>query len=60
MRNPIIMSRIARTLSYISVFTIGLYASSQFKFSQEIEPYRWAMTFLCFVFFLGMEKSYKR
>jgi hypothetical protein len=30
--------------SYIGVFTLGLYASSDFKFNSPIESYRWGIT----------------
>ena len=38
-----------RALSYISAFTLGLYASSHFKFNTPIEPHRWAITSLVFI-----------
>lgn len=30
--------------SYIGVFTLGLYASSHYKFNAPIESYRWGIT----------------
>lgn len=35
-----------------SAFTLGLYASSQFKFQIPIEPHRWAIMSFFFVFSL--------
>jgi hypothetical protein len=43
------MKLVFKTLSYTGMFTLGLYASSQFKFNTPIEPHRWAITSLVFV-----------
>ena len=48
---------IFKALSYAAAFTLGLYASSQFKFSQPIEWYRWVITILCFVLFITPSKN---
>ena len=37
----------------LSCFTLGLYASSQFKFDIPIEPHRWLTTILIGLIFLG-------
>jgi len=50
---------VPKILSYVSVFTLGLYAASQFKFAHQIELHRWVITFLCFVFFLMIEQKSK-
>jgi hypothetical protein len=39
-------------LSYLSMFMIGAYATSQFKFDTPIEGYRWMMTGFFFLFFV--------
>ena len=39
-------------LSYISMFMIGAYATSQFKFDTPIEDYRWMITSFFFGFFV--------
>jgi len=36
----------------ISMFILGLYASSQFKFGVPIEAYRWVLTSMFGLFFL--------
>jgi len=39
-------------LSYLSMFMIGAYFTSQFKFDTPIEGYRWMMTGFFFLFFV--------
>ena len=41
-----------RVMSYISIFTLGLYASSEFRFNTSIELHRWVITSFFFLFFL--------
>ena len=49
--------QIFKTLSYISMFTLGLYASSQFRFGQQIEMHRWFITAFCFVLCIKLSKN---
>ena len=39
-------------LSYLSMFLLGGYFTSQFKFDTPIEDYRWIMTSFFFLFFV--------
>jgi len=39
-------------LALLACFTIGLYASSEFRFGVPVEPHRWIMTTLFGIFFL--------
>jgi hypothetical protein len=39
-------------LSYLPMFLLGGYFTSQFKFDTPIEGYRWGMTSLIFLFFV--------
>jgi hypothetical protein len=42
---------LSAVLSYLSMFMIGAYAASQFKFNTPIEDYRWVITSFFFGFF---------
>ena len=39
-------------LSYLSMFLLGGYFTSQFKFDTPIEDYRWIITSFFFLFFV--------
>ena len=41
-------------LAMLSCFTIGLYASSTFRYNEPIELHRWIMTSLFGLMFLGL------
>jgi len=46
------MKKILYTIgSYLSMFMIGAYTTSQFKFNTPIEDYRWVITSFFFAFF---------
>ncbi len=40
-------------LAMVSCFTIGLYSASEFKYNNPIEMYRWIMTSMSGLVFLG-------
>jgi len=44
-------------MSYVFAFTLGIYASSQFRFNHPIELHRWVITSLFFLFFLTIKKD---
>lgn len=43
------MKILLKILSYVNAFELGIYATSQFKFNEPIEPHRWAITSLVFI-----------
>ena len=43
------MKTFFKILSYVYAFRLGMYATSQFKFFEPIEPHRWAITSLVFI-----------
>lgn len=43
-------------MSYVFMFTIGIYTASQFKFDTPIELHRWAITSFFFVVSLVSSK----
>ncbi len=43
-----------KLLSYTSAFMLGAYATSEFKFNQPVESYRWVIGVFFFVFFVAM------
>lgn len=45
--------RFFRLLSYLSVYTLGLYVATE-KYYGPIETYRWVTTFICFYMFLTL------
>lgn len=51
--------QIFKTLSYISMFTLGLYASSQFKHGEPVADYRWLITLFCFITFIILSSKNK-
>lgn len=53
------MKYIYRIASYLGVFTLALYSSSQFKFGEPVELARWIITgFFCLIFIvLGWAKD---
>ena len=57
MKKPLTLKRnekryIVAILSYLSMFLLGGYFTSQFKFDTPIEDYRWIMTSFFFLFFV--------
>ncbi len=43
------MKTFFKILSYVYASLLGVYATSQFKFNEPIEPHRWAITSLVFI-----------
>lgn len=43
-----------RAMSYLSIFTIGAYATSHFRYNEPIEIYRWIITIFFFFFWLTL------
>lgn len=41
-----------RVITHLQAFMLGGYFTSQFKFDEPIEPYRWVLTSFFFIIFL--------
>jgi hypothetical protein len=54
------MNIIFKILSYISVFILGLYVASEFKFNTPIEGYRWGMTIFTLIIWIVLMNEYKK
>jgi hypothetical protein len=46
--------KIFRSVSYIGVFTLGLYTSSQFVFGAPVDTHRWLITIIAIVLLLSL------
>jgi hypothetical protein len=53
------MEHFYRVMSYTSIFTLGLYAASEFRYNTPIELHRWVITSFFFLFFLLLSKNNK-
>ena len=43
-----------RAMSYLSIFIIGAYTTSHFRYNEPIEIYRWVITIFFFFFWLTL------
>ena len=53
------MKKFARFASYLNAFVLGMYACSQFRFGTPVEPHRWIITSIVFVFMLSLANDKK-
>lgn len=46
-----------KLMSYLSVFMMGAYATSHFRYNEPIEVYRWTITIFFFFFWLTLSND---